>query len=245
MSNPFAGAMYFISGIKLLNQPGIRRYVVIPLSINIVLFSVLLWFGAAYVSDFVDWIQASIPDWLDWIAWLVWPVFLVSAMLIGFFTFSLLANIIAAPFNSLLSTAIEKHLTGATVDAETTEAGFVASFIPEILNEVKKFGYFILWSVPFLILFAIPVVNVAAPGLWFIFSAWMLSLEYLDYPLSNRNLRFVDIKKRVRKQRLTALGFGSIINFALMIPIVNFIVMPAAVAGATVYAVERMGDEIN
>ena len=245
MSNPISGAMYFFKGLTLLKQPQIRRYVIIPLSINIVLFSFLFWLGLSYYGDLSAWIQSSIPSWLDWITWLLLPVFILSILLIGFYTFSLLANIIAAPFNSLLSIAVEKHLTGANLEADETEANFFASIVPEIVNELKKFGYLIMWSIPFLVLFIIPVVNLAAPVIWFVFTAWMLSLEYIEYPLSNRGLRFAEIKKRLAEQRLTALGFGSMISIALMVPIVNFLVMPASVAGATAYAVERVKISIS
>lgn len=246
MSNPFAGAVYFIKGLKLLNQPSIRRYVIIPLCINIVLFSMLLWLGISYFSDLMIWLEDYMPDWLDWITWLLWPLFIISALLIGAFAFSLIANIIAAPFNSMLSTAVEKHLMGASATGSDPDyTGTMAGAIEDVRNEFKKLAYFLVWMIPFLILFLIPIVNIAAPLMWFVFTAWMLSLEYIDYPLSNRKLMFPEIKKRISEQRLAALGFGSMVNVALMVPVFNFIVMPASVAGATAYAVERIQPETN
>ncbi|MEZ5582290.1 MAG: hypothetical protein R3F37_05475 [Candidatus Competibacteraceae bacterium] len=43
---------------------------------------------------------------------------------------------------------------------------------------------------PLLVLFVIPGVNVIAPLLWLVFGAWMLALQYADYPMGNHGLRF-------------------------------------------------------
>ena len=61
----------------------------------------------------------------------------------------------------------------------------------------------------------------------------MLSLEYLDYPFGNNGILFKNIRDQARQQRMACLGFGAAVSAVTMIPLVNFIVMPAAVAGAT------------
>lgn len=91
-----------------------------------------------------------------------------------------------------------------------------------------------------MILFLIPGVNLGAPVIWFIFSAWMLSLEYGDYPMGNHDISFAEQKKRVAKKRFLNLGFGGAVSVATMTPILNFLVMPAAVAGATAMWVENL-----
>lgn len=240
MSNPITGAMCLMTGARLLNQPSIRPYVLMPLAINIILFTLLFWFGANQFGHLDEWISSKIPEWLQWISWLLWLLFFISAVLIGFFTFTLFANIVAAPFNSLLASAVERHITGKNIAAEENSRSFVARFIPTIINEIKKVLYFLLWSIPFLILFMIPVINIIAPVMWFLFTAWILSLEYVDYPLDNRGLNFVTIRKQLKTVRLSALGFGTMINLATMIPVINFLVMPASVAGATAFVLTQM-----
>ena len=89
-------------------------------------------------------------------------------------------------------------------------------------------------------LFFIPGINLAAPFLWFMFSAWMLSLEYLDYPMGNHGLLFSDQRPIINQRRFMSLGFGGAVNVAVMIPVANFIIMPAAVAGATALWVEQL-----
>lgn len=244
MSNPIAGANYLLRGLKLLMKPGIRAYVIIPLLINSLLFIVLINFTAQEFSGWLNSLMNKIPDWLQWLSWLMWLLFAVSISLILFFSFSLLCNFIGAPFNGLMAEAVEHYLTGDKADSGSfTLSSFMADIIPSLLNEAKKIVYFLLWSIPFLVLFIIPGVNLVAPLLWFLFSAWMLALQYTDFPMSNHQLLFAEQRKRLRSQTLRTLGFGSSVSLATLIPIANFIVMPAAVAGATIYWVEQLNDK--
>lgn len=233
MSNPFAGIGYFFQGLRLITQPGLRRYVMIPLLINIVLFGGLMWLGFDQFEVFMNWLTPELPTWLQWAAWLLWVVFTITALLILFFTFSLLANIVAAPFNGLLAEAVELHLTGEAMDGAGGWQKMLREIVPTIIDELRKLFYLLMWSLPFLLLFVIPVVNLIAPFIWLVFSAWMLAVEYADYPMGNHGLRSDEQKQRLGDKRLLALGFGGAATVATMIPVVNFLVMPAAVAGST------------
>jgi CysZ protein len=240
MSNPFAGASYLLRGYKLLFKSGIRRYVVIPVCINSLLFALLIGFGAIQFNDFVQWILPDLPEWLQWLSWLMWIVFVLLGLLILFFLFSLFCNLIAAPFNALLAQAIETYLMGEVPTKAKSKQQIMRDAMAIIVNELYKIRYFILWSIPLFILFFIPVINIVAPFLWFGFTAWMFALEYTDYPMGNHEILFQDQRQHLSKARLRTLGFGSAVSVVTMIPLVNFLVMPAAVAGATIYWVENL-----
>jgi CysZ protein len=239
MSNPFAGISYFFQGLRLIVQPGLRRYVLIPLLINIILFGGLIWFGASQFDVLMNWLMPELPEWLQWAEWLLWAVFGISALLIAFFTFSLLANIVAAPFNGLLAEAVEIHLTGETMDSAGGWQKMLRELLPTLIDELRKLGYLLVWSLPFLLLFVIPVINLIAPFTWLAFSAWMLTVEYADYPMGNHGLRSDEQKRRLGEKRFLSLGFGGMVTLATMIPVANFLVMPVAVAGATAMWVKQ------
>lgn len=243
MSNPFSGIGYFFQGLRLIMQPALRRYVVIPLLINITLFAGLIWFGSSQFEVFLQWLLPALPGWLQWLEWLMWLVFGLAALLILFYVFSLLANVVASPFNGLLAEAVERHLTGEPQDADGGWKKMLSELVPTIIDELRKLLYLVAWSVPFLLLFLIPVINLAAPFIWLMFSAWMLAVEYVDYPMGNHGLRSDEQKRRLGEKRLMSLGFGGAVTIATMIPVVNFLVMPAAVAGATAMWLERWKDE--
>jgi len=75
--------------------------------------------------------------------------------------------------------------------------------------------------------------------LWFVFSAWMMAMQYIDYPMDNHRTTFDDMRKYLKTHRGISFGFGCAVMIAAMIPGVNFFVMPAAVAGATLMWVEN------
>ena len=237
----FRGARCLFAGIKILTQSGLRRFVIIPVVINIVIFAVVLWFGMQWFDQYLN---NMLPDWLTWAEFILWPLFALSYFLIVFYLFALLINVIAAPFNGLLAEKVERHLRGQTItDTDTNNTQLLKEIPRSVGNEINKLFYFLLRSLPLLLLFVIPGVNIIAPFLWLLFSAWILSLEYLDYPLGNHNITFKSTRMLVRQQRLTCLSFGAMVAGFTMIPIINFIAMPAAVAGATVLYVESLADQ--
>jgi len=228
---PVRGAAYLWRGFKLIGQDGLRRYVIAPLIINIALFGGMIWYGA---DKFEGFINSLLPAWLDWLQWLLWPLFAITVLIAAFYTFTIIANFIASPFNSLLAIQVERRLSTAT----TAEAEF--SILESLVHEVKKILFLLGWAVPLGVLFLIPAVNLLAPFAWLLFSAWMLALEYCDYPMANHGIPFSEQRRLVRSQGFLNLGFGAATLFATSIPIVNLFTIPAAVAGATALWAENM-----
>jgi CysZ protein len=244
ISNPVTGASYFFKGLSLLNKPGVRRFVIMPLLINILIFAGLIWLSADRFGGFIDWMTPSLPDWLLWLTWLLWLVFGLMAFIVLFFGFSILANLVGAPFNSYLAGAVEKYLTGQALPE--TGKSLWQDVVDALLGELKKILYYLLWAIPLVIINFIPGINLLAPVLWAVFGAWMLSLEYTDYPLGNYGLTFPAIRRKISEQRMLSLGFGGAVMLATLIPLFNFLVMPVAVAGATALRVEQIPlDEIT
>jgi len=242
-NNPVTGISYLFKALPLLTQKGIKSFVIIPLIINIFFFSIGIYFGFSYFGEYMDKMLDTSGLW-NWVAAIVefikpllYILFGVTLFVLIFYTFSIVANIIASPFNSLLAEATEKHLTGKTMDDTDSFKKIMKELIPTILMELRKLIYMILWSIPFLImLFVIPIIG---PIIWFLFTAWMMSLQYMDYPMGNHKLKFSEQRALQGKQRLFSLGFGSVTMGAAMIPFVNFIVMPTAVIAATMIWVDQ------
>ncbi|MFO8024062.1 sulfate transporter CysZ [Thiohalophilus sp.] len=236
ISNPVTGASYLLRGLSLIGEPGVKRHVVIPLIINILIFAGLIWLLAAQFEVLLEWLMPTLPDWLAWLDSLLWFIFAITTGIAVFFSFTILANLVSAPFNSFLSAAVEKNLTGRS---PISEVGFMEELVKAISGEIKKMLLFALIALALLIITLIPGINLIAPVLWIIFSAWMLSIEYLDYPLGNQGRSFPEIRRAIQQKRLLSLGFGGAVMIATLIPVFNFMVMPVAVAGATAMRVEQ------
>jgi CysZ protein len=235
-NNPLHGGIYFLRGFKLIFRPGIRGYMLVPLFINVLVFTGLIYLGADQLQSLLE---AMLPDWLDWLKWLLLPIFLLAALLVGFFTFNLVANLISAPFNGLLAEAVERQLTGKSLP----EGGWrklINDLGKTLVSELRKLGYIVVRAIPILVLMPFPVVNVVASLLWILFSAWMLAVTYADYPMANHGIGFPEQRGLLARRRMLSLGFGASVMAALAVPILNFLVIPCAVAGATAMWVEEL-----
>lgn len=237
MISPFLrGARCALTGLSLLGHERLRAFVLLPLAINVLLFGGGLWWGGSELSAWLDAQIAKLPDWLHWLHWLLVPLLVAAAALVTFYGFSIVANLVGAPFNGWL--------------AERAEALFDPQYrVPQrplwqevtiaFASALRATLYFLLRAIPLLILFFIPVVNVAAPFVWAAFGAWMLALQYLDYPLGNHGIDFSEQRRAHRADRARTFGFGCTVLLLTLVPVLNFVAMPAAVIGAAALAVER------
>jgi CysZ protein len=225
-NNPMQAAGYLIQGVKLLGNPGLRKFILIPILINLVLYSVALFLGYHYVAELIN---QFIPGWLHWLSWILWPLFFISFFIAGFFSFNLLANLLAAPFYGQLSSKTLVIITGQpAAKAEQPMAKVMSA-------ELKRTAYFASRALPLVILSIIPVINLLTPVLWAMFGAWGMALEYMAYPLENNGLLFSEQKRFVNNIKTGALSFGLLAALGMTIPVLNIIVPPAAVIGATIY----------
>ncbi|HET8700884.1 MAG TPA: sulfate transporter CysZ [Nitrococcus sp.] len=246
LSDFYRGIAYVPQGFQLLTARGLRRFVLLPIAVNVLVFAALFWLGTSWFHAFLMWLLPSttlsqhsgifgqLLTFLEVIVrWLLWPLFLLAAVAIIFYTFTALANLIGSPFNSMLSARVEQHATGRFPPEAPKGAGLLVESVKAVVDELRKIAYFALLGIPLLILFVIPVVQIAAPFLWGLYGAWIIALEYVDYPLGNRGISFRDQWRITRERRLLHLGFGAGVLCMTIIPFVNLVAMPTAVIGAT------------
>ncbi|VAW76534.1 Sulfate transporter, CysZ-type [hydrothermal vent metagenome] len=232
MKDILNGPRYLLEGVALLTQPKLRRFVVIPLIINILLFSVLIFWAYSWVNGTTQWLLSQLPSWLQWLSFFVLPLFWSVSLVVIFYSFSVVANLIGAPFNGLLAEAVEAHLTGKTFESDWRDV--MRDIPPAVFSELRKLLYYLLRAVPLFIMLWIPLINLPATVIWVLFGAWMMAVQYLDFPMANHRVFFAEQRTRLRRRPLLAWSFGGLVMLCTLIPVVNFIVMPAAVAGATV-----------
>jgi CysZ protein len=240
--NIATGAGYVFRGAKMLGHKNLRLFVIIPLLVNIIIFGSLIGVGFSFLHTRMDGLMAWIPDWLGFIEWILWTIIGLAFSLMTGYLFTALALIIASPFNALLAEKAEELITGRRVDSlEGTAAALMA--VPRgVLRELYKLLYYLPMFVFVLVLTFIPVLNTVSPLLWFLLGAWMMSLQFVDYPMDNHQLSFADVKEAVRSRRLSSMGFGGVVALVASIPVVNFFVVPAAVVGATLFWCEQLQD---
>jgi len=226
------GFGYLLQGARLLLHPGLRLFVLLPLLVNIIMFALGLGLLISFVGGWMGGVVAWLPEWMSGITSFLWFLFVIFFGMAVFFSFNLLANFIAAPLNGLLAEKVQLHLTGQDLGAANL-GSIVASIPRSVGREISKLTYYLPRILLLLVLTLIPGINVVAPWLWILFSAWMMVIQYVDYPMDNNGVSFPKMKRSLSRQRLLHLGFGGGVSLLLMVPVVNFFAMPIAVAGAT------------
>ena len=242
MLAPLSGPQYLREGFRLILSPGLRWFVVIPLTINLLLFGLLIALALQQFGNWVDTFMPSLPDWASALEYVLWPLFVLLVLVIMFFTFTTLANIISAPFNGFLSEKVEVVTRGED-HFPPFSWGELLAMVPRTMGrELRKLAYFLPRALGLLILSFIPGVNIIAAPLWILFSVWMMAVQYIDYPADNNKLSWNEMMAWLRAKRWASLSFGGIVYLGLLVPILNLLVMPAAVAGATLFWVRERGN---
>jgi len=213
--------------------------VIVPLLINILLLGTAFYWLFNKLHQWIPQLLSYVPHWLGWLNVIVWPLAVISIILIFGYFFSTLANWIAAPFFGLLAEKLEQRLTGHV----TTESSWwsLMADLPRIMKrEWLKLRYYLPRAIGLLLIHFIPGVGqLLAPVLWFIFGAWMMAIQYCDYPFDNHKVSFRAMRNNLAQDRKLHLEFGGLISLLTMIPIVNLVIMPIAVCGATAIWVDR------
>lgn len=234
------GISYVFTGLSLIMQKGIRPFVLVPLLINIVVFSAGIWFASSQVDHWMDRLLGWLPSWLFFLEWILWPLFFVAIFFAVFYSFAIIANLIAAPFNAILAERVEQRLKGLPVSEFQGYKTLPSIIARTFRSEASKLFYMAKWLILLLIITFIPVINIIAPFAWALYGAWMLAVEYADYPMGNHELYFKDELPALKKNRGHALGFGGTLSLMMIIPFVNFLAMPVGVAGATAFWVDQL-----
>lgn len=220
----------FLSGFKLLGQVGIRRFVFMPVFLNSLVLVGLFLFAMDSVSDLNQYLLGLLPEWLLWFAWLVKIVTWIILLSFGIFIYSLLANLISAPFNALLAEAVQKRFQHG-IETETT--GLVQLVMQTFSREWAKLVYLVPRWLLLMLLSLVPGLNLLTAPLWLLFGGWAMTLQYTDFAAENNAMSFPVLRYRLRRNWRQVFMFGFPVYLLLAVPVVNIVLVPAAVAGGT------------
>ncbi|MBT5105877.1 MAG: sulfate transporter CysZ [Porticoccaceae bacterium] len=237
LSTPIASPAVIFEGLKLLGHTDIRWLVIIPTLLNLILFSAATWLAAAWVSDWLNWLIASVPDWLEWLVWIIWLMFVLLALVIYSFTFTVFANLIGSPFYGIIAERVIALERGLTDKTPTSTRALLATAWGSFRRELQIIAYMLPRTLGIALLTVmisfVPIINILAPLIAASWAAWSLALQYMDYPGDSDELSFTQVRQRAGKQRLLSLSFGLSALVAAAIPLVNLLLLPATVVGGT------------
>lgn len=233
--NSVSGANYLLHGFRLIQQKGLRRFVIMPLLTNLVLFAGAFYYLFSQIGIWLNEFEAWLPSWLTWLTFILWPLAVITILILFSLLFTGIATFIAAPFNGLLAEKVEQKLSNKEVDDSTLMD--MLKDTPRIFKrEWHKLAYYLPRAAALLLILLVPVVG---PVLWFIFGAWMMSLQYVDLAFDNNKISFKQMHQQLWQDKTRNLSFGTATLICSSIPILNLVIMPIAVCGATAMYVEH------
>lgn len=233
ITHPFKAAGAFLKAFPLVFSKDLRLFILAPLLANFVLVGLLYMVAFSYFQTLMDSAMGYLPEWVSFLNWLFYLIFAAIISVLLFYSFSVGVNILAAPFMAFLAEKVEEKETGKVFDETLTTSVIMSIIARSLQRELQKIWYFLPRFILLLLLSFIPLVNVIAPVLLLLFSAWMLSLQYMDYAFDNNKVKFHDMRMALRSKPLLCWTFGGIVMVCLTIPFFNLFVMPIAVVAAT------------
>lgn len=153
------------------------------------------------------------------------------AILIAVFTYTAITLALGDPFYERISRRVEERLGDAPAESnEPWWRGLARGLgnAVRLLAATASIG---------LLLFALGLVPLVGAPLAAVLGAvtggWFLAIELAGYPFDARGLPLSARRRMLGTGRATTLGFGVLTYLLFLVPLGAVVVMPAAVAGAT------------
>ncbi len=230
------GFSYPLRAVKLFRRkPGLLKYLAIPFFINLLVFTATVYFGLDLFQGMLETYAPSADVWYGVLLYyLAWTVALLLTTVIVFFSFTVIGNLVASPFNELLSERTEELIRGAQSEERLSLRRFWKESRYAIIVEIKKMTVFVVCMILLFGINFIPGIGsliyaVLAP----VFTLFFLAVEYMAFVLMRKQLSFAEQRRYIFKRPLLMSGYACGVFCMLAIPFVQFFCIPFAVVGAT------------
>ncbi|MDG4794181.1 EI24 domain-containing protein [Micromonospora sp. WMMD1082] len=243
-----AGAALLLRGIGLyVRSPGLMLLGVVPALISGAIFLTAYAILVFFVGDLA---VAATPFADDWPAAARSAVRVIAALaflglggLLTVLTFTAVTLVIGDPFYEKISERVERRY-GGTPDA--VEVPFWPSLRRSAADSVRLVALAALVGIPLFAAGFIPLIGqTVVPVVGAAVGGWLLAVELVGAPFYRRGKRLRERRAALTADRPTALGFGVAVFVCFLIPLGAVLLMPAAVAGATLLARRSLGQPIT
>jgi CysZ protein len=217
----------------IVRKPPLFLWAAIPIAITLALSiwgvgwakAKLAALGAAWLASL-----GYAPD--SWIVTLSLVFMQIALFVLAAISFSLVATLIASPFNDFLSEAVEPYCD-PRLPAPPSESMTWRGKIRAVRIDIAKTFAIGLIQLALIVAgalgFWIPGVNLVPLLLAF----WLLSFQFVTYPQTRRGEDFRVSVRFLFRHAFATLGFGAAIGTLFAIPIVSAFALPLAVVGGT------------
>ncbi len=227
----FTSAMGPFRGLSFLRQhPRLIRFLLLPWGLLICLTALLFFLSFSFFSDLQGWLFGDMSGFLrSTLSFFLGLLLVLLSLLLAF----LLSQLLSAPIFTRMAAETRSIYTG--IPARPAE-GIYADVVLPVLSQAQKITLFLLPQIPLLFLNFVPVVgSIVYVLLSTLFTLFWIALDYFDYPLDTESdpLNVGDRVRYIFRHLPMTSGFSTTMLLILYIPIVNLIILPVGVIGAT------------
>jgi len=242
------GFGYGLEGLRWLGRhPHLSRYWLPPVVVTIALFVALQVLAVRFYPELRDMLWKGSPEdacrvsaWYSWACvlraayWvsgmIAWLLAAGAAMIVTL----LMSLALSAPFNDALSEAVERE-RGVRRGVDVSLGAIVRDAARSLRLEALKLGAYLGLMTPLLVVsWLVPGVGqVLYVGVGGLLTVSYLALEFVDWSASRREW---SVRRRfalLREHPSLLLGFGACVWGLLFVPVLGWLLMPAAVIGGT------------
>lgn len=225
---PFRSIKFFFSHPKLIS------YSIAPIIINMIIYGSVFFFT-------YNWILGSADNWLGiegteagfWMKFLHTAVLIIGFLILLFVCYLLfmtVGNLVTAPFNEEISQRVEEIVTGGVGH----KMGFWEDALTSIKGEAQKIAFYLSILLFIFAMNIIPVVgSVVSTIVGTVFSFFYNALDFLDFPMTRKKMKFRHKLKVVKEGGMVTYGFGCAAFLMMFLPVVNVFMKPMLVAAGT------------
>lgn len=243
MGGLFSGATYPLRALRTLRQhPHLRRYVIVPIGVNVLVGSTL--YLALLLAGFrgIDSLIARLPTWLMFLDWLLSGLLTIALFLLTGLLLLQFGVLLGSPWYGKLSEELEKLRLGTLPSPEPFSPFAIARDLSRaILFEVKKLLLVLGGGIALLLLNLWPGVGTAIASVGGItLATTIVCLDFFDAPLERRRLRFRQKLGLIYRCLPASASFGLVSLVLVGIPFLNLLAIPLCVTAGTLLVCDRM-----
>lgn len=233
----------FVGALMIANQRALFRLAIVPFVITVLILTVGLAYGLPFITGLVVPFTNSLLTFFGLklnsgagetlakiFPFLIWPALALTLL----FVLLSLTRLFASPFYSLLAERVLRS-AGVLTSEKPGLKSWVAANVKQTRIALTKTPLFVVIGVVLGILSFIPGIGLFTSVAFVLLLAYDVTdyaFEALEWPLARRFEFF-------RKHLGLFLGLGCTLGLVLLIPGLNFFLLPASVCGAS-DAVRRM-----
>lgn len=207
------------------------------------LISALLLLGSLgtliyFSGDLTVWMTPFADGWTEFarkaVRILLGVALVGAAAVLGSVSFIALTLLIGGPFYEHIAEQAEQQLG---LDTSGDGAGLARQVGRGVRDSLKLVLVALIGAVVLLVIGFVPVAGqIAGAVLGALFGAWVISLEMVGLVFQRRGLAFGERHRRLREHKAMTLGFGLPAYLLCLVPVLQLLIIPAAVVGGTLLA---------